>query len=129
MKTIILKSAFAFTVALAGAGSASAQPDVSVLGQRVDDGAMTVRVSYADLNLASADARDQLTSRVSGAVRAVCAPLDEKARWVQHIECRSVAWDNARPQLNQAFARIEQARLGGAVDTAAAVITISAPAL
>ena len=129
MKTIILNSAFAFAVAVSGAGTAFAQPDVSVLGQRPDDEALAVRVGYGDLNFASANARDELTSRVRGAVRQVCAPLDEKARWVQHIECREVAWDNARPQMQQAFARIEQARLSGAVDTAAATIPITAPAL
>lgn len=127
MKTIILNSAFALALAVGGAGSASAQPDVDVLGQRIDPDAMSVRVSFADLNLASADGRSQLTTRVVGAVRQVCSPFDEKGRWVEHVECRSVAWNGARPQMDRAFARAQQAALGGAVDTAVATITISAP--
>ena len=128
MKSIILSSAFVLALALGSAGSASAQPKVDVLGERISD-RLSVRVSFADLDLASANDRGRLVTRVRGAVREVCSPFGQASQRIEHSACRSYAWNGAKPQMDRAFAGARQAALGVSTGTAVATITISAPAL
>ena len=127
-KAFMLSSAVAFALGAAGAGPASAQPEVDVLGQRLEADRLTVRVGFADLDLASAAGQDRLTTRVRGAVRQVCAPLDQAGQRIEHTHCGYVAWKDARPQMAKAFARARQAAVSGQADTAVASIVVAAPA-
>jgi UrcA family protein len=77
----------------------AAAADILVAPERV-----TVRVSYADLNIASSEGRARLESRVAGAARSICGtyfPADlEMAVLVK--ACRSDAIASAR--LSDVFA-------------------------
>lgn len=131
-KTLKLTSAVAFALAIGSAGPALAGqarsgPDVDVLGQRVDPESLTVRVSFADLDLTSANDQDRLTSRVRGAVRQVCAPIDTAGQRIEHTYCGYVAWNGARPQMERAFAQARLAARGVASDTAVASIVVAVP--
>lgn len=83
----------AATLSLAAATPASAAPDILVAPQNV-----TVRVSYADLNLASAEGRARLDSRIAGAARSICGSYfsaDLRMSALVH-ECRDDAIASAR---------------------------------
>ena len=85
----------------------------------------TVRVSYADLNLAQSRDERQLTRRVAAAVRRVC--LYEHRPALQdgdYYQCAGGAWDNARPQMARAVARAQQIALTGHSTIAATAIAI-----
>ncbi|HTU11654.1 MAG TPA: UrcA family protein [Allosphingosinicella sp.] len=59
---------------------------------------VTVRVSYADLNLASADGRAQLDRRIAGAARGICGaffPIDLRMSALVS-DCRADAIASAR---------------------------------
>ena len=62
----------------------------------------TVRVSYADLDLASAAGRSALERRVTNAVRRVCPdrPLPQETTKLRlYKACQEKAWDGVRPQM------------------------------
>ena len=66
----------------------------------------SVRVSYADLNLASSPGRQVLEGRIDGAARTVCQFEDsrELALAAETNACRSDAIDRAQPALQAAVA-------------------------
>lgn len=100
--------------------------EVTVLGQIPAD-QLTERVSYADLDLATSYGVEKLTFRVRGAVNRVCAPLDQRATFSEHGECRSYAWSGARPQMQQAVARAQQIASTGTSAIAPVAILIAVP--
>ena len=105
-----------------------------VTAQRASD-LPTQRVSYRDLNLASAADQVTLERRVGYAVKQVCQErnlLGEKslAAFSHYVACRDFAWDGARPQIATAVDRARALALNGngAVAVGSVAITISAPA-
>jgi UrcA family protein len=125
-KQLFLIATCALTAA-AGAVPASAQAPVQVIGQRVDDDLITQRVSHRDLNLASAFGQKALRFRVRSATRKVCAPLDDTGQRTQRQECRSVAWQGAKPQIARAIARAEQLAATGTTSLPEVAIAVRAP--
>ena len=103
LRTIALAVASCAAATLASTPASAA--DIGVAPEQV-----TVRISYADLNLASPQGRARLESRVAGAARSICGsffPADlEMAGLVR--ACRADAIASAR--LPEAFASAEGAR-------------------
>lgn len=110
---------------LAGAGSAAVAKEVTVIAPPID--ALTERVSYADLNLASASGARTLEKRVIGATRRVCAPLEMRDTLLEHGYCRSFARKGARPQMDRAILRARQLAANGTTSIAPVAIVIAAP--
>jgi len=129
-KAMSLSLAAGMAVALFAATTASAATadDVTVVANSSGETQLTKVVRYSDLNLASSSGVKSLTRRVNAAVRAVCAPLDERARLREHGACRSFAWNGARPQMDQAIARAQQLAATGTTSIAPTAIVISARA-
>ncbi len=126
-KTLLLSAALALAAGLGSAAQAAPGEDVNVLGQRPSDDRITTRVGYGDLDLATAPGQRRLHWRVSGAVARVCAPLDGMHFQVTLHECRTFAWNGARPQMALAVRRAQEMAATGSSSIAAAAITISAP--
>ena len=84
-------------------------------------------VPYGDLNLAAAADRKTLYSRVGSAVRNVCN-FDVVGIGSDYRTCASLAWKDARPQIEAAVAREEQLALNDGRSIAATAIIIRAPA-
>jgi UrcA family protein len=84
----------------------------------------SVRVSYADLNLASSIGQNTLQRRIVFAARVVCGPADQRdiPFWMAVGECRDGSVADAQPQYEAAVA----AALHGTVevlDGAALIVT------
>ena len=135
-KALSLCAAVAMTtLSLLAVAPAHAKSDQMVVtAQRTAD-LPTQRVSFADLNLASAEDRGILDRRVGSAVKIVCFERDQRAEktlssFGEYVACSDFAWDGARPQLAAAIDRAQaMARNGnGAVAVGSLAITISAPA-
>jgi UrcA family protein len=109
---------------LVGMGTAAMAQDATVFGDRLSDDILTERVSYADLNLASAIGERTLDRRVSKAVRRVCDPEKE---FVRTAMCTSAAWKSARPQIDLAVARATEMAVNGTSSIPAVAIVIAAP--
>lgn len=107
--------------------AAAAQREVSVVAEVERSDVLSERVSYADLDLASADGVRRLNFRVSGAVRRVCDPLDERRTFSEYGSCRSFARDGAEPQIAQAVARAREIAHFGTSAIAPVAIVIAAP--
>lgn len=114
-------------VAAAGATPASAQAPLQVVAERIQDDRITQRVSHRDLNLASASGQRSLHFRVRSAMGRVCAPLDGTNLRTQQQYCRSVAWDGAKPQMDQAIARAQQLAATGITSLPEIAIAVQAP--
>lgn len=112
----------------ASAAGAEAQKDVTVVAEAPPADALSERVSYADLDLSSASGVDRLNLRVSGAVKRVCAPHDERYSFGDYGACRSFALDGAGPQVALAITRAQQIAATGTSPIAPVAILISAPA-
>lgn len=135
-KALSLCAAFALTsLSLFAVAPAHAKSDpVVITGQRISD-LPTQRVSYRDLNLASAADLAALERRVGSAVKSVCLERDQRAEkslasFGEYVACSDFAWGGARPQL---AAAIDQARAlalngNGSVAVGVSAITVSAPA-
>lgn len=123
-ETIIRMSvASGITMALlVGVASAALSKPVTVIGERLHEDQLSERVSYADLNLASKEGVKSLTYRVSGAVRRVCAPLNQS---IAHSECRSFAWKGAQPQIELAIGRAQEIAAYGTSSIAPVAIVIA----
>ena len=98
MKTILML--FATCVA---ASAASAQPPVVVTA----DIPPTIRVSYADLNLASSRGRQALHDRVAAAARQLCidGSKDPLAMEMAERRCYETSMREAGEQVAQALAQ------------------------
>ena len=121
-KSLVAGAAVALFVA---SSAPAAAKEVTVLGQLPVD-QLTERVSYADLDLATSYGVETLTYRVRGAVNRVCSPLDQRVTFAEHGECRSFAWNGARPQMQQAVARAQQIASTGSSAIAPVAILIVA---
>ena len=125
---IPLKKLAIGSAALLAAGPAFAGQGkpVVVYGEAVEN-VRTVRVSYADLDLASAKGERELSARVGGAVQQVCLFGVDGPRLQSsgYHECAGEAWTSARPQMANAIARANEIALNGKSSIAAAAITIS----
>jgi len=90
------------------------------------------KISFADLDLASAEAQTALNSRVSYGIRRLCYATTSFERsprsGILLSHCRRAAWLQARPQISTAVGRAQMAAsTGHSSVAAAAVITISLP--
>ena len=89
------------------------------------------RVSYADLNLASAPGKKTLVTRVRGAVRTVCDEAIGPGTGAgstlagAYRFCQNEAWQGAKPQIARAVLRAQQIAQTGHSSIAAAAITIT----
>jgi UrcA family protein len=127
---VALTTLSAFAISPAQAKSAP----VVVTAHRVGE-LPTRRVSYRDLNLASATDQATLQSRVGSAVKQVCGERIQNAEktlaaFNRYSACRGFAWSGARPQVAAAIDRARALALNGngAVAIGSLAITISAPA-
>lgn len=94
--------------------------------------APTRRVSYADLNLASAQGETLLNRRVGYAVDDVCAEAtggDDGSLTIKlvMVRCDTSAWNGARPQIARAVQRAREIAATGSSTIIAGAITIAAP--
>ena len=93
------------------------------------EGVRTVRVSYADLNLAERSDLRRLKVRVTGAVKRVCQFEDGRSGLQDrgYYGCADDAWDGANPQIAQAVARASEIALTGrsAIPLAAIAIRVA----
>ena len=107
---VAFAAAGASVVVLAGAATAAlAQPpSTTVVGPRATEEVRTVRVSYRDLNLASAHDERILNHRVGGAVREVCSADVPIFYDTGYPKCASGAWRGARPQIALAVRRAHE---------------------
>lgn len=101
-------TALVLIVGAAGAATAQ-QQSTTVIGQRPDDG-LSMRVSYRDLNLASARDERILNRRVGSATHIVCEPHFSN---MDRADCVSYAWKGARPQIAMAVQRAREIALTG----------------
>jgi UrcA family protein len=83
------------------------------------------RVPYGDLNLAAAADRKALFGRVGSAVRNVCN-FDSTGIASDYRTCSSLAWADARPQIDKALAQADHLASLGQPAFAAGAITVSA---
>jgi len=109
---------------LVGMGAAAKAQEVTVIKRVSPEDTLTQRVTYADLNLASAAGERTLVRRVGSAVGAVCSPhtyvIDGKI-------CRTFAWNGAQPQIDRAVARATQIATNGTSSIPPVAIVIAAP--
>jgi UrcA family protein len=120
-------------VAAAGIGAVAAPVDarpsdpVFVTAEQSDY--VTRRVSYADLNLASASGQRSLHGRVRGAVRGVCTEVTGGGATSIYLRdyarCSTEAWGGARPQITRAIKRAQDIALTGSSTIASTAITIT----
>jgi UrcA family protein len=123
-KTKALCAAVAFSALLSS--PAAARPVV------VTAPVLVVRhVTYADLNLATAEGAKRLDRRVGSAISDVCVEANDGNNGsfdfkVGMISCSSSAWNQARPQISLAVQRARQLAATGTSAIAATSINISA---
>jgi len=121
-KTIVLVAAGA---GLATSPLLAQERPVVVYGE--PEATRTVRISIADLDLASLAGANRLQARVGGAVKRVC--LFESSIRLQpsdYYGCASAAWEDARPQIARVVARSQALAMSRQPAVAASAITISA---
>jgi UrcA family protein len=109
---VMFAAASTAVVIIGGAATAALaqhQTTTTVVGERPSEYTRTVRVSYADLNLAAVPDQRILNRRVGGAARDVCGPNDA-ASLSDHgfADCVSGAWSGARPQIAMAIQRASE---------------------
>jgi UrcA family protein len=86
------------------------------------------RVSYADLNLATAPGERTLNHRVGNAVSYVCnEATGGLSTSFEYADCRAGSWSRARPQIALAVERAHQIAATGSSLIAATAITIGWP--
>jgi len=129
-KILSLGGAVAITLGssfiIAPAASGKSGPIVVV----APDDLVVRRISYADLNLASATGERTLNWRVSGAVSDLCLDAtggnDGSFSFKSNMmRCGDRAWGEARPQIGRAVQRAHDIASTGASPIAAVAITIS----
>jgi UrcA family protein len=93
LRSIALAATACAAAALSMTAAPASAADITVMPETV-----TVRVSYADLNLASAEGRARLDRRIAGAARSICGsyfPIDLDM-FALVRECRADAIASAR---------------------------------
>lgn len=101
-------SATAVVVGAAAPTALAQQQDTTIVGRAVDEEARSVRVVYGDLNLAAARGERILISRVRGAARSACQPVDGRWGVGPYSRCVSIAWNDALPQVDLAVQRARE---------------------
>jgi UrcA family protein len=114
-------------VALLAVPSSAPAKEVTVRHEILSGDQLSRTVSYADLDLASADGVKRLTYRVRGAVNQVCAPHYARDTFVEYHDCRSYAWSGAKPQMDMAVQRAQQIASTGVSSIAPVAILIAVP--
>ena len=123
-KIISLCGACAITVTGFALSSPAFAEPITVIATR-DEDRVTKRVSYRDLNLAVARDEQRLVRRVGFAVSSVCP---SEIAYIQIVRnCRTSAWDGARPQIALAVERAKQIASSGYSSIAPVAIVIAAP--
>jgi UrcA family protein len=126
--TAAVLSGVTASLTLAAPSSAAQEGPVMVYAEP-QEGVRTVRVSYADLNLAERSDLRRLKVRVTGAVKRVCLFEDGRAGLQDrgYYGCADDAWDGANPQIAQAVARASEIALTGrsAIPLAAIAIRVA----
>jgi UrcA family protein len=126
----VLLSSVALLTAITPTEVYAKQSPVVVTGNPNPD-VVQRRVSYADLNLASAFGEKTLLKRVRGAVRIVCDKAVGPGAGAgsifagTYLSCREEAWQGAAPQIARAVLRAQQIAQTGHSNIAAAAITIT----
>ena len=112
------------TIAVIGAVVATSALVVPTVSQAAETN--SVRVSYADLNLASTPGQRALEGRIAWAATKVCAIEDSRELWLAAAtkSCRKDAVDNAAPAFQAAVAA---ARHGTVKVMDAAALIVTAP--
>jgi UrcA family protein len=121
-------TALVLTLAATGAtaGQKQSTPVATIIGHRESDGALSVRVSYRDLNLASLSGEQMLNRRVRVAARFVCEPNHVYVPGdIGYAECLDTAWTGARPQIAAAVRRAREIALTGTSNIPLVAIAIS----
>ena len=86
------------------------------------------RVSYADLNLASAPGERTLNRRVAGAVMDVCnEAVGGNSTDLVYRDCATGAWQGARPQISLALQRAHEIATTGSSSIVTVAIAVGAP--
>lgn len=90
------------------------------------------RVSYADLNLASASGEKRLNRRVGSAITSLCIEAvgpdtHNLGSTIANMKCARGAWAGARPQIARAVERAQQIAATGSSTIAATAIVLSIP--
>ena len=125
-KSASVSIAAATILALTASANVASAKDVTVVAAPPAD-ILSEHVSYADLDLATRSGVQVLNARVGGAVYRVCSPLDQRSTFSEHATCRSIAWNGAKPQMDQAVARAQQIASVGTSSIAPVAILIAAP--
>jgi UrcA family protein len=110
---------------LIGTASPAAARDVKVVAHRSSD-IQVERVSYADLDLTSKRGVRKLNARVDGAVSRVCFAFDYIDSETK-ANCRSYAWNGAKPQIALATQRANELAQTGFSTIAPVAIRIALP--
>ena len=83
-------------------------------------------VRYSDLNLVQPAGLSTLNRRVNSAVRVVCVEsVGPHGDFYAEMNCRSSAWNGARPQIDRAVERAHQLAANGYSTIAPVTISIS----
>ena len=125
MNSLTFRTAVAFgTLAVSATALAQVQP-VDVVGNPVD---VALRISYADLDLASKTGQSTLERRVWTGIHHMCRG-DEIGYQptLQDVRCRTSAWVEAAPQIDSAVQRAQGIASAGSSTTAASAIVIGFP--
>ena len=97
---------------LAGPVSAQAEEIVVRGGVQTPPGTepVTMTVNIADIDLSNEAGEKELEARVKAAIKHICWSHPKPARWqVRHSEeCDAFAWDNVRPQIDEAVAKARE---------------------
>ena len=117
-------SSLAVAVLIGTATQASAR-DIKVVAHRQGD-IQVERVSYADLDLTSNRGVRKLNARVDGAVSRVCFAFDYIDSETK-ANCRSYAWNGAKPQIALATQRAQELASTGFSSIAPVAIRIALP--
>jgi UrcA family protein len=112
----------------AAASPVGARPQHAVVVVAHPEDLVTRRISYADLNLASAPGERTLTRRVGYAVTSLCnEAVGGEYTSFDYKDCESGAWRGARPQISLAVQRAREVAATGSSLIVATAITIAAP--
>lgn len=125
-KLMSLWTAVAITAGTFAASSPAFGQDsqmTTVTGRHPDVEYVTERVSYSDLNLALPAHEKKLVRRVKYAVNRVCPDY----MGIIDRDCRSFAWNGAKPQIDRAVQRARDIAVNGFSAIAPVTITISLP--
>jgi UrcA family protein len=119
------------TAAIILATPVAATPPVVVTAPS-DASAVSRHITFADLNLASADGERTLNRRVEYGVGGLCNEAadgnDGGLAYREYmIRCHAVSWDQARPQIASAVQRAREIAATGTSSIVAAAVTISIP--